>query len=339
MTNLYAIETIDLTKEYLPPGRLTSLIMKSPIKAPIIAVEGVSLQIKQGELFGMIGPNGAGKTTFTKMLCTLLSPTSGTASINGYDVVRSESEVKASIGFVSSEERSFYWRLTARQNLRFFASLGNLQAPEADKRIDEVLELLSLKDAADNLVYSFSSGMKQKLAIARGLLADPQVLFMDEPTRSIDPLSAREIKRFVKNDLVGAQGKTVFLTSHRLEEIEELCNRFAILRQGKVTFCGTLADLQASLRPDEHYLICIKGLSQKDVVSFFARNSFGQASIDFVEETGIASVGLSLMNAGSDLPKLISGVTAMGATVLSFERQEFKLEDMFIEHLTRCVAQ
>ena len=181
------------------------------------------------------------------MLATLLWPTSGTALVNGHDVTKKENKVKASIGFVSSEERSFYWRLTGRQNLKFFASLSSLFGNEREQRICEVLDRLELTESADNMVYSYSSGMKQKLAIARGLLTDPSLLFLDEPTKSVDPIVSRSIKQFLRHEMVEKEGRTVILTSHRLEEIEQLCDRFAILKKGKVTFCGTVNDLRNSL--------------------------------------------------------------------------------------------
>lgn len=334
-----AIETFDLTKKYLPPGRLRSILMKSPIKESVTAVDKVSLEVAKGELFGLVGPNGAGKTTLVKTLCTLLWPTSGRALVNGYDVSREENQVKASIGFVSGEERSFYWRLTGRQNLRFFASLGNLFGKEATERIDEVLERLDLKEAADNMVYSYSSGMKQKLAIARGLLTRPSVLFLDEPTKSIDPLMAIKLKRFVRKELVEKEGKTVFLTSHRLEEVEMLCDRFVILNKGKATFCGTLAQLRRSLRPDEHYVLKLGGLTRSDAIKAVNGNTLSQVSIETDGESGTTTIAFAFPSGENLLPKVLEDVTKLGATVLSCERKEARLEDMFLEHLSRGVVQ
>lgn len=332
---MHAIETFDLTKKYLPPGRLRLILMKSPIKEPVTAVNKVNIKVEKGELFGLIGPNGAGKTTLIKTLCTLLLPTSGEAFVNGYDVLRDENQVKASIGFVSGEERSFYWRLTGRQNLRFFASLGNLFGERREKRVDYVLERVGLGEVADNMVYSYSSGMKQRLAIARGLLTNPSLLFLDEPTKSIDPLAARDLKQFIRQELVDKEGRTVFLTSHRLEEVETLCDRFAILNQGKVTFYGTLAELRRSLRLEEHYILRLRGLTRSGVIRAVDKNSLKQVSIDCDGESGGIIVGFTFPNGNNLLSKLIGDVTALGATVLSCERKELKLEDMFAEHLSR----
>ncbi len=265
----YAIETVDLTKAYRPPGKIASIAMRSPIKAEVLAVDKVNLKVREGELFGLIGPNGAGKTTLVKMLATLLWPTSGQAFIKGLDTRTKEAKVKSNIGFVSGEERSFYWRLTGRQNLRFFASLGNLFGQTRERRIQDVLDRLELSDAADNMVYSYSSGMKQKLSIARGLLVDPAVLFLDEPTKSIDPVIARRIKRFIRDDLVDGEGKTVFLTSHRLEEIEQLCDRFAIIDHGRITFCGTVDELAGTMGSVDDLTLedmFVEYISKKEVV-------------------------------------------------------------------------
>lgn len=336
---MYAIETIGLTKTYKPSGKFASMFVRSPVKEEIFAVSDVNLQVKQGELFGLIGPNGAGKTTLTKMLCTLLWPTSGTARIYGYDAGTQENEVKANIGFVASEERSFYWRLSGRQNLAFFAALNDLHSFEANKRITEVLRLVGLEEAADNMVYSYSSGMKQKLSIARGLLNDPNVLFLDEPTRSLDPIAAREIKQFIKTEMIHKAGKTAFLTSHRLEEVEELCDRFAIIDKGQITFCGTLEELRSGLNLRERYILRLKKFSRADLIRVMARNQLEQVAIDCDEDAGAITIDFAFPDEENGLAKLIADVTALGAVVVSCERLDAKLEDMFFQHVSNKVAQ
>lgn len=240
---MYAIETENLTKKYVPAKGLKTLVMKSPLKKEITAVDNVNLQVKRGEVFGFLGPNGAGKTTFIKLLTTLLRPTSGKAIVNGFDVVDQESQAKNSMGLVTGEERCFYWRLTGRQNLHFFATLYGLSKLDAVKRIDDILEQLDLQKAADNMFYSYSSGMKQKLSLARALIANPKVLFLDEPTKSVDVITGRELRTFIKDNLVEKEERTVFLTTHRLEEAETLCDRLAIINHSRVVFCGTIEEL------------------------------------------------------------------------------------------------
>jgi len=213
----------------------------------IIPLDHVNIKVRSGEVFGILGPNGAGKTTLIKILCTLISPTEGEAYVNGYDIVRESVLVRKSLGFITTDERSFYWRLTGRQNLEFFASLHDLYSEEAHERVNELLNIVHLSDRADDLFLSYSAGMKQKLAIARGLLNDPQVLFMDEPTRSLDPGAAQNIRDFIKKYIVRDQGKTVFISTHNLVEAEQLCKRIAICDEGKIKAMGSPDELKGGL--------------------------------------------------------------------------------------------
>ena len=251
----YVIETIDLVKKFKKQKTYHELI-RHPFKMEwFTALNKVNLQIKPGEVFGLLGPNGAGKTTLIKILCTLVLPTSGQALVNGYDVTRYDKEVRRAFGYVISEERSFHWRLTARQNLNFFTTLNNLSSKQAKFKIEEVLRLVGLDDRADIPFYAFSTGMRQRLAIARGLLTDPSVLFMDEPTRSLDPPAAQTLRRFIKERLVEEQGKTVFLATHIMEEAEYLCDRIAILNRGQVLTCGTVSEIRQAVSKRQIYAL------------------------------------------------------------------------------------
>lgn len=198
--------------------------------------------VQEGEVFGLLGPNGAGKTTLIKMLTLLLSPSEGEAEINGFNL-KAEGQIKRSIGLIYPGERSFYPRLTARQNLGFFAALHNLSFKLARKKIDELLELVGLKNMADIWFEEYSSGMKQRLAIARGLLNDPKIIFMDEPTKGLDPLEAHRFRKFIKDFLVKKQKKTVFIATHQLDEAQELCTSIAIMHLGEIKLCAKLEDL------------------------------------------------------------------------------------------------
>lgn len=198
----------------------------------IVAVNKVSLKIRKGELFGLIGPNGAGKTTFVKLLSTLILPDGGTAKIDGHDLVNEQRAVRSKIGVVTGEyTRSLYWRLTGRQNLEFFAGLYNLK--ETD-RVDHLLDFFNLTEWQNDLVMTYSSGMKHKLALARALLNDPPILLLDEPTKGLDPQSGFEIKAFVK----GLKDKTILWTSHNLYEVDEICDRIAMINDGRILFEG-----------------------------------------------------------------------------------------------------
>jgi ABC-2 type transport system ATP-binding protein len=212
------------------------------------ALRGVDLQIEQGSIFGLLGPNGAGKTTLTKILSTLLLPTSGSAKVLGHDVVREVEWLRPRIGLVLGGERGLYNRISGRENLRYFADLYGVPLHERDSRISEVLERVDLTAAADRRVEEYSRGMKQKLHIARGILHRPQVLFLDEPTIGLDPKSARETRKLVRS--LVADGVTIFLTTHYMFEAEELCPQIAILSKGRIVARDTIAGLQSLVGGD-----------------------------------------------------------------------------------------
>lgn len=213
-----------------------------------VAVEDVSFQIEKGELFGLLGPNGAGKTTTVKMLTTILLPTKGSGSILGYDLVKDTREIRQHIGFTFGGARGLYGRLTAKDNLRYFAELYALEPSFAKVRIAEMLELVGLASRADDRVETYSSGMQQRLHLARALLHNPDVLFLDEPTVGIDPVGARELRQTVKE--LQQAGKTILLTTHYMAEAEELCDRIAIVNKGKIIAMDTPANLRRRISPE-----------------------------------------------------------------------------------------
>jgi len=203
----------------------------------VIAVDDISFDIRDGELFGLLGPNGAGKTTTVKMLTTLLIPTHGTATILGHDVVHGASAIRPLIGFIFGGERGLYWRLSANDNLRYFADLYHVDPDVAKQRISELLELVGLAGREDEKVEGYSRGMRQRLHIARCLLHDPQVLFLDEPTMGLDPVGARQLRQVIRN--LVAQEKTVLLTTHYMFEADALCERVAVINHGKIVALDT----------------------------------------------------------------------------------------------------
>ena len=212
-------------------------------KHPVVAVEDISFTIHKGELFGMVGPNGAGKTTTVKMLSTLLLPTSGTAEIFGLDIQRDTGEIRPRIGFTFGGNKGLYSRLSGLDNLRYFAELYRIDLGTINKRIDELLEIVGLAGRENDRVETYSSGMQQRLHLARAMLHDPDLIFLDEPTVGIDPIGAREIRALVK-ELV-ALGKTILLTSHYMYEMEELCDRIAVVNHGKIIALDKPAALKA----------------------------------------------------------------------------------------------
>jgi ABC-2 type transport system ATP-binding protein len=203
----------------------------------VVAVDGISFDVRDGELFGLLGPNGAGKTTTVKMLTTLLIPTSGSAAILGHDIVNDADAIRSRIGFIFGGERGLYWRLSAKDNLRYFADLYHVDPDVAKRRLPELLELVGLSGREDEKVEGYSRGMRQRLHVARCLLHDPQVLFLDEPTMGLDPVGARELRQVI-NNLV-AQDKTVLLTTHYMFEADALCERIAVINHGKIVALDT----------------------------------------------------------------------------------------------------
>ncbi|MEX1071672.1 MAG: ABC transporter ATP-binding protein [Anaerolineales bacterium] len=208
----------------------------------VVAVDDVSFEVAPGELFGVLGPNGAGKTTTVKMLTTLLIPTSGFAKINELDVVKDADKIRGNIGFIFGGERGLYWRLSALDNLRYFASLYNVEPDVATKRIPYLLEMVGLNGREKERVEGYSRGMKQRLHIARSLIHDPQVLFLDEPTIGLDPVGARELRGVVRN--LQDEKKTILLTTHYMFEADALCQRIAVINHGNIVAMDTPAELK-----------------------------------------------------------------------------------------------
>ena len=228
---------------------------------PVTALTDVSLAVKEGEIFGLIGRNGAGKTTLTKIIATLVQPTEGAVTVRGFDSVRDDERVRAQIGLASAEERSFYWRLTAEQNLNFFARLYGLGARGARSRIAELLAQFELEGLARRRFGELSTGNKQRLAVARAMLSSPPVLLLDEPTRSLDPLAATGMRATVGALARSTPPVTVLLTSHNLAEVEELCDRVAVISKGRIRAIDTPAGLRGGHRRRERVRLKLEGIA------------------------------------------------------------------------------
>ena len=223
----------------------------------IHAVSDISFEVKQGEIFGLLGQNGAGKTTTIKMLTTLLAPTSGICRVLGYDTFGQEKYIRKRINFIFGGEMGVYRRLSARDNLRYFGNLYLMDFKERERRIEQILQLVDLQERADDLAETFSKGMLQRLQIARGLINDPEILFMDEPTVGLDPIGAHMLRDIIRR--LQEEGKTVLLTTHYLPEAEELCDRMVILNRGKIAASGTPAEVRGDAATlEEAYISLIQ---------------------------------------------------------------------------------
>jgi len=242
-----ALSVQNLSKTYPILFPRLRKIFRRKSKVPVEALREVSFAVGRGEIFGLIGPNGAGKTTLIKIIATLIQPTTGRVAVYGFDTVREEEQVRRRVGLAGAEERSFYWRLTAEQNLMFFARLYGLSGRAARQRINELAELLETKDLKRRRFAELSTGNKQRLAVARALLAGPSILLLDEPTRSLDPIAAARVRQTIKSLTEDSTNRrTVFLTSHNLTEVEELCDRVAIISKGRIRVIDTPKNLRTS---------------------------------------------------------------------------------------------
>jgi len=257
-----AISIRQLSKTYpIPLARLKNFFRRRTAN-PVEALHDVNFDVREGEIFGLIGPNGAGKTTLTKIIATLVQPTSGSVVVRGFDSVRNEQAVRTQLGLATAEERSFYWRLTIEQNLTFFARLYGLTDRASRARIDELLIRLELEPLARRRFGELSTGNKQRVAIARAMLSSPPILLLDEPTRSLDPLAAARTRTLINSLARDAERPvTILLTSHNLVEIEELCARVAVISRGRIRALDTPERLRDLHRSVERVRLNVRGLS------------------------------------------------------------------------------
>lgn len=254
-----AISISNLSKTYPVPFRRLRAFFRRPVKEPVEALRDVSFDVNTGEIFGVIGRNGAGKTTLTKIVATLVQPTTGSVSVRGHDSVGEDEQVRREIGLSTAEERSFYWRLTAEQNLMFFARLHGLSDRRAKQRLTDLFGKLELDEVARRRFGELSTGNKQRLAVARALLTTPPVLLLDEPTRSLDPLAAARMREMIRSLAQQDPPITILFTSHNLSEVETLCERVAIISRGRIRAIDTPKNLRGLTSESEVLHITVAG--------------------------------------------------------------------------------
>ena len=254
-----AISIQNLSKTYPVPFQRVRAFFRRPVKEPVEALRDVSFDVQTGEIFGLIGRNGAGKTTLTKIVATLVQPTTGNVSVRGHDSVRDDEHVRREIGLSTAEERSFYWRLTAEQNLMFFARLHGFSDRAAKQRINDLIGKLELEEGARRRFGELSTGNKQRLAVARAMLSSPPVLLLDEPTRSLDPLAAARMREMIRSLAQQDPPITILFTSHNLAEVETLCERVAIISRGRIRAIDTPKNLRALTSGSEMVHITVSG--------------------------------------------------------------------------------
>ena len=295
-----SIETFDLTKQFKGTK----------------AVDHLNMRIKQGEIFGLLGPNGAGKTTTISMLCTILKPTEGTATINGYDILKDPHNVRKSIGIVF-QEPSVDDILTGRENLRLHAMWYSVPREIRDKRIDEVLELVGLEKRQNSLVKTYSGGMRRRLELARGLLHLPKVLFLDEPTLGLDPQTRERIWEYIE-DMSKQREMTIVLTTHYMEEADRLCNRIAIIDEGRIVVMDSPLSLKESVGGD---IVCLK-TNPANVERFRTIESVSKIE---AEDNNIV---LTVRNASQNLKEILD----VAGKIDSVEIRSASLNDVFLRY-------
>ena len=337
MTAAPAVETKDLVKVF-ERGRRTmwQRLRREPDKRDRFrAVDGIDLVVEPGEIFGLLGPNGAGKTTTMKMLATLLIPTSGSIRVLGIDPLARPREVRAQLGAMLSGERSLYWKLTGRENLEYFAALYHVPPGETKARIANVLAAVKLADRAEDYVERYSTGMRQRLALARALLPDPPLVVLDEPTVGLDPQASRDLRDRVRE--LKAQGRTVLLTTHYMEEADQLCDRVAIIDHGRIVALDTPAALKRTIRAEEvvHLEIGVDG-NDAAVIERLARS----ATVARTERSnGTLNVTAHCASARDFVPAAFDAARSTGATIRHVEVVPVTLEDVFLALTGRALRE
>ncbi|MFZ5353495.1 MAG: ATP-binding cassette domain-containing protein [Bacillota bacterium] len=228
----------------------------------IEAVKGISFEVMQGEIFGLLGENGAGKTTTLRMLATMLQPTGGTAEVAGYDIVTDPEKVRGEIGILFGGEMGLYDRLTAKENIKYFAELNDMKNEDIENRVSYLVDILDMKEYVNRRVGKFSKGMKQKVAIARSIIHNPQVMLFDEPTSGLDVTSARIVHDFIRS--CKEEGKTIIFSSHSMKEVEKLCDRIGIIHKGEMVDIGTIEELKRKHDDEDLEEVFMKLVGEKN---------------------------------------------------------------------------
>ena len=317
-----AIEAVEVTRSFRPQKRS---------EEPLVALAGVSLAVPPGELFGLLGPNGAGKTTLIKILVTLLLPSSGAARVAGFDVETQPAEVRRRIAVVSGGETTGFGMLTCREQLWMFSQFHGMKSRPARRRIDELLERLGIGAARDRKVGDLSTGMRQRLNLARGLLTDPEVLFLDEPTVGLDVEAARDLRVYVREWMAERDGRTILLTTHYLAEADQLCDRVAIIDQGRILTCDTPATLRRAATAGCRYEVRIGSVPDPE---WQARApGLRWAAVDATPDGATVTAELA---GPADVVGLLGALAPW--RILGVSQLEPSLEDVFVQMLREQAA-
>jgi ABC-2 type transport system ATP-binding protein len=323
-----ALEVRNVSKVYYPPTHW--LRRRRPDDSRLKhALRGLSLRVNQGEMVALLGPNGAGKTTLLKIIATLIHPSGGEVSLFGVDVRADPYHARGMMGLVTCDERSFFWRLTGRQNLNFFGALYGLSRQEIARQSAELLETLDLASAADRPYHSYSSGMKQKLAIARGLLSQPMLLIYDEPTRSLDPLSAQNIRQWIRTQRRRLPHQTHLIATNQLTEAQMLCDYVVIINGGRLIAQGTVDEIRALADIDEldSFRVDVKGGRCRQSIAGLQHPDIVQLRVE--ETVDGVSLRFTARRDGAALTAVLAEVIRSGDTVTSCDAEQTSFDEVF----------
>jgi len=301
----------------------------------VVALDGIDLSVARGEIFGVLGPNGAGKTTLIKILVTLLLPTSGQAFVDGLDVARDYRELRHRIAMVSGGENSGYGLMKTHEHIWMFSQFYGLSSRVAHARIRELMERLGLTEAADRYVSALSSGMRQKMNLIRGLVTDPRILFLDEPTVALDVGAARDVRREVRRWVQEDRTRTVILTTHYMNEADELCDRLAIVNHGKIVAQGTPASLKQQVQQD--VIVDLQLTLGRDLLADLRRLE-GVTAATVTQQDGADRFGLLLADDAA-LTAVLGLIAGSGREVLGLQKRDPSLEDAFVKLVGRGMAE
>jgi ABC-2 type transport system ATP-binding protein len=322
-----AVRLEGISKRF-PLRRSWAATLRRPLRREFVpSLQDVTCEVRTGEFFGLLGPNGAGKTTLFKVLSTLVLPDSGRATVLGYDVVRQEQEVRRVLTPVLTNERSLNWRLSARENLDLYAVLYGLKGEAAKRRVEEVLQAVDLTDTGHKQTGKFSSGMKQRLLIARALLTSPRVLLLDEPTRSLDPISARSFRRFLREEISQRLGCTVILATHNADEALGLCDRVGVLHHGRLLAVDSPAELGRQLA-DDRFRLWTRQPTHPAIASLVDRGLVQEPSVKDADVEGWSEVQMTIPGGLDRAAQALDVLTCAGMSISRFEQISLSLADL-----------
>ncbi len=333
-----AIEAINVRRVYKVRGEKKAKDKQQrESQKTLVALDDVSLEVYQGELFGLLGPNGAGKTTLIKILTTLLAPTGGVCYVDGMDVVKQANQVRSNINMVSGGETSGYGILTVRENLWMFSQFYGVTWKDAHARIDEMLKIVELDDKANTRISSLSTGQRQRMNFCRGFITDPTVMFLDEPTLGLDVNAARIVRNFTRDWLKQNPDRTVLLTTHYMAEADELCDRIAIIDHGKVLACDTPANLKRMLQKQPVFEITASGLTPRALEALAHSPGVAHLSADPGDAEGAYRMKF-ILEQESAIGSVVSTLAAHNGSIVSLQKNEPTLEDVFIKLVGRSLS-